>query len=345
MNEVVTICETFYSADDILDAKRLFFDSIGDKHDGLRFSSRRGDNAAKANMEDLVNAINKCDNDGISFPTFVSSDFSKIPQNNDGSIGLNQLMYMIIEMKTQITNLEKKCATSASTPIATPTEAPTENSSSTRNDDSSSIRNDNSSSETATIPSLPTLAQKVLASLTPSTSSLNESVPAAPPLVTQKDLADALQTALPKGREKENGQTASTENKGKKYEKRLNQTAESRVKSNFSRNKNLVIGKKPSSGVMSWTGANLTVESYIGRVDFSVTADVIKSDLIDRGMNVISIEENETRHGLYKSFRLVVKKSDFDTLNSPDSWPEGVVFRRFRRPRPNAQGHVDSPIS
>ena len=54
VNNVVTICETFYLSDDILDAKKLFFNLIGDKNDGLRFSSRCGDNVAKANMEDLV---------------------------------------------------------------------------------------------------------------------------------------------------------------------------------------------------------------------------------------------------------------------------------------------------
>ena len=182
-------------------------------------------------MEDLVNAMNKCDNDGISFPTFVSSDLSKIPQNNDGSIALNQLMYLIIEMKTQITNLEKKCAASPPTP---PDPDPTP----TISAEKPSI---------VTNPSPPSMAQTVSASLAQSASCLTNSASAVPSVfVTPKALSDALDTALPKTKENFNEQNPSNL-KAKKNDKRLNPTAKSRIKSNFSRNRNLVIGKKPSS--------------------------------------------------------------------------------------------------
>ena len=65
---------------------------------------------------------------------------------------------------------------------------------------------------------------------------------------------------------------------------------------------------------MSWTGASLTVDSYIGRVDTLVSADMIKDDLTSNGFDVISLEENETRHNRFKSFKLVVKQSDFEKL-------------------------------
>ena len=70
VNEVVSTCESFYTADVILEAKKLFYDILGDKVDGLRFIARRGDNSVKMNLDDLVNALNKCDNDGIELPTF-----------------------------------------------------------------------------------------------------------------------------------------------------------------------------------------------------------------------------------------------------------------------------------
>ena len=92
-----------------------------------------------------------------------------------------------------------------------------------------------------------------------------------------------------------------------------------------------MIGKKPSSGVMSWSGADLTVESYIGRVAFSVDAEMIKADLTSNGFNIISIEENETRHQRFKSFKMVVKQTEFEKLLQ-FSWPEGVLYRRFWRP-------------
>ena len=108
------------------------------------------------------------------------------------------------------------------------------------------------------------------------------------------------------------------------------------------RSRNVVIGKKPSSGVMSWGGANLAVSCYIGRVDMGVSAEIIRNDLVEMGVNVIDLEENQTRHGLFKSFKLMVSKKDFDSLNSEEKWPEGVVFRRFRLPRPPPDpGHVE----
>ena len=117
--------------------------------------------------------------------------------------------------------------------------------------------------------------------------------------------------------------------RGKSRDRQPIRTAEKRVMNNFQRNRNVVIGKKPSSGVMSWSGADLTVESYIGRVAFSVDAEMIKTDLTSKGYDVISIEENETRHQRFKSFKLVVKQTDFEKLLS-FPWPERT--RRSRTP-------------
>ena len=72
---------------------------------------------------------------------------------------------------------------------------------------------------------------------------------------------------------------------------------------------------------MSWNGANLTVDSYIGHVDTSVSAEMIKDDSTSNGFEIISIEENETRHNRFKSFKLVVKQTEFERLLE-FPWPE-----------------------
>ena len=152
------------------------------------------------------------------------------------------------------------------------------------------------------------------------------------PVVTQEQLSAALKVALPREKDKQKN--------GKKDRVPL-RSAESRIMSNHSKNRNVIIGKKPSSGLMSWGGAPLTVDCYMGRVDRSVTADQIKGDIQTLGVDVVEIEPNKTRHQLFNSFKLVVRKTDFDKLNVPEVWPEGVVFRRFRRPRPPITGHDD----
>ena len=91
---------------------------------------------------------------------------------------------------------------------------------------------------------------------------------------------------------------------------------------------------------MSWSGADLTVESYIGRVAFTVDAETIKADLTSNGYEIISIEENETRHQRFKSFKMVVKQSEFEKLLK-FPWPEGVLYRRFWRPRPPIAGREE----
>ena len=95
LNDVVAVCDAFYTGDDILDAKKAFFEITGER-DGLRFMDRRGKNGknpSTMNLEDLINAMNKCDNDGISLPVFVLADYSRIPQNNNGNVTMNVSLY------------------------------------------------------------------------------------------------------------------------------------------------------------------------------------------------------------------------------------------------------------
>ena len=129
---------------------------------------------------------------------------------------------------------------------------------------------------------------------------------------------------------------------GRRIAQGANDSSTRRNSISSSRSGNVVIGKKPSSGAMSWSGANLTVTCYIGRVDLSVDKDVIRNDLVNMGVNVIEFKPNETHHQLSKSFKLVVNRKDFEFLSSEDKWPEGVVFRRFRLPRrPPEAGQVE----
>ena len=366
VNDVVSVCEAFYSSDAILEAKVLFYDIVGDGVDGIRFISRRGENPAKSNLEDLVNAMNKCDNDGVALPTFCSSDFTKIPQNNDGAIALNQIMFMMVEMKAQITRLEKKSASSfsAGATAVTPVDASADalvNASANLSTNASfaTSANAKAAAPSPAAPSPAAPAGDPIALAAPSATSalpenpLNGASSESPgqatsgvtknSTITANDLSSALTKVLPGVKEREKDDSWRTAvSRASKRNPRQTKSAEEQVKMNFKRNRNTVIGKKPSSGAMSWGGANLTVETYIGRVDFDVTSDLIKTDLVGRGVDVISIEENDTRHGLFKSFKMVIKKTDFDDLNSPELWPEGVVFRRFRRPRPPVDpGHGD----
>ena len=334
VNDVVATCETFYSADAILDAKKTFFNIVGE-HEGIRFIDRRGKsgkNPSIMNLEDLVNAMTKCDNDGIAMPVFLSADYSKIPHGNDGNVTMSQLLSIIVGMKAQLSNLEKKSHNNGDAGMST-------------------IPSSSSFAAVTSAPAAPPLAgfettsaatSSTSASSSASSLSATASLNASAHVFTPDAVAGALAAALPHSK---TAAPVSTHQAGK-FAKATGRTVENRIKSNSDRKKGIVIGKMPSSGLVSWRGAPLTVDCYIGRVDLNATADEIKAFVISKGIDVSAIEENVTMNQRFKSFKLVIKKTDYEKLDDRDLWPEGVVFQRFWRPRnAGAGGVIANPIT
>ena len=70
---------------------------------------KSGKNPSVKNLENLVNAMTKCDKDGIDMPTFLLADFSNVPHGNNGNVSTSQLLSMIVGIKAQLSSLEKKC--------------------------------------------------------------------------------------------------------------------------------------------------------------------------------------------------------------------------------------------
>ena len=95
--------------------------------------------------------------------------------------------------------------------------------------------------------------------------------------------------------------------------------------------KPLLVGKKVSDGRMSWKGADLTSNYYVGHINIDADPEVIKSDIASIGVKVIEFEELERKHNRFKSFRLCIRKSDETKLLTEDFWPEEVVLDKFFR--------------
>ena len=75
VHDVVATCDTFYSLGVILKAKRHFLTPLAKM---MRYVHRHvgGVNPPKSNLEDLVNAMSKCHNDGVSLPLLAALPFS-----------------------------------------------------------------------------------------------------------------------------------------------------------------------------------------------------------------------------------------------------------------------------
>ena len=87
-------------------------------------------------------------------------------------------------------------------------------------------------------------------------------------------------------------------------------------------------------GLVSWRGADLTTELYVGNVSTNVSVEEAKQAIIDLGVEVIELEVIR-RHNHFQSFRLRVKRTDFEKMKDPDIWPDGIVIRRFFRGKRN----------
>ena len=371
LTDVIAVCERFYSADSILEAKKTFFDldcvQTKQNKDGLRFVNRRGENATRTNLEDLILAMNKCDNDDVLMPTFVSTDFANVPHDDSGNVSLGQLLNMLVDMKRQISKLEKRLPLNSSpshptdpvlahemtvvtTPVMMSTTAAAVSTASMMTHNASATSTTAAalaaSTTTTTTTASTTSATMALAASGSNPASATTAVPMAPSseqTIPKTAVPDAAPNESAPASAQSSEMNWSIAARRPRRQQPSIRSSEERVKSNFTRKRETVIGKKPSSGEMSWGGANLTVPCYIGQVDFSVSADMIKADLINRGIDVIDISENITRHKLYKSFKLVVKKTDFGVLYSPDAWPEGIVFRRFHPPKERTDaGHENA---
>ena len=84
---------------------------------------------------------------------------------------------------------------------------------------------------------------------------------------------------------------------------------------------------------MSMKGADLTINKYIGRVHNDVSTEDVRAFLEGQNVSVIELEQLETKHNRFKSFRVRVKRDDLETIEERDFWPQGVLCGSFFRPK------------
>ena len=91
-------------------------------------------------------------------------------------------------------------------------------------------------------------------------------------------------------------------------------------------------GTRKQNGALR--GAKRTVDLYIGRCDDGVNEDDMK-DYIKNELNIESLkcEKLSTRIPLSTAFKVTVKLEDRPHLLKGDSWPEGIICRRFYSPK------------
>lgn len=310
---VISACLNFapYTETAIFDEKQKFFLAI-DKN----CIARRADKRAK-DLEDIL-AMAQRDASGDSMPTFVSSNMSNIPWTPDGDATNSQILSSIHDLKNSAVTKEML------------------------NVAISSLRN-----EILTRPTheflpppplgtpkrlLPDVPKSPLLTLAKTVTPLREkqveqrkttSSPRAPSAQREHDPVDAVGVGF--WSTVARGRMASSTSKA----------TDSQPKTQHRSRSKTIIGKKVSDGSVSWKGADLTVNRYIGNVDITAKSDQIRDYIEKKGITVIEFEENKTQHTRFKSFRLRIRRSDVTNIDNPEFWPSDVIVRPFFRPRQN----------
>ena len=65
-DDIVRTCIAFYKENDLLEGKSLLCVKLGDKP-----KWRRGENRLVSEVQDVLNILKKCDDEGIQLPCFV----------------------------------------------------------------------------------------------------------------------------------------------------------------------------------------------------------------------------------------------------------------------------------
>ena len=105
-----------------------------------------------------------------------------------------------------------------------------------------------------------------------------------------------------------------------------------------------------SDGLISFKGADLTVNKYIGRVHNETSTEDLRNFITSQNITIVELEQLETKHQRFKSFRLRVKRDDVERMEDEDFWPKGILFSPFFRPknneeRPQAAGGLTASTS
>ena len=84
----------------------------------------------------------------------------------------------------------------------------------------------------------------------------------------------------------------------------------------------------------NFKSARKVADLYIGNCDTEVTCEIISKYILDEmGIKIENCIALESKSSSSSSFKITLNLDDRLKLLSPDSWPEGIICRRFYSPR------------
>ena len=325
---VASICHQFYTDDDYVYNEKKKLCVTTDEY----CSPRRTDDKRMKNIEDICTIIMQRDSKNDFLPQFASINLNNIPVSNEGDPSLGQIM-------ASLNDLKKKAVTK---------EMLSESLSDFKNEFKESSSNPSSQSlpwssdEQQIQPSAPPLPispsgppddDVVISSASLGLPAVNLFVVPSAPLVKSSSTATVRRDPYASAA----AQQPLTPNPLSNVRRQQNQGKDGKGKINprsrESSRPRTIIGKSVKDGLISVKGANLTVNRYVGRWHNDVTSVGVKDYIAKQKVSVVELEELETKHGRFKSFRLRVKRNELSLIEDEDFWPAGVILSPFFRGR------------
>ena len=338
--KIVEICHKFYAPNEITTSKDKLWEIVKDfpslASAGLKKISRRGAKESENNLEDVIQWIKVIDDAGEILPRFASFDMTKVPSTDDGSITTSQIL-------AHHDNLRKEYVTIDSLNLCL---------NNMKADIIASLMNNSNPQSHLLAPPPPNHLPPPPSHLPPPTPPPPPSTEPLPPSsqislfsqgvevphvpdVAVGEVDDPTTTSnlwQNGGRRQRRGPAAASAAASPTTSGRPTHQRKDRSRSQ-NRQPTIFIGSKVTSGQISFKGADLTVDRYLGRIDVESDNEEIKKFITDAGVKIVDFQENSRTHSSFKSFKISIRKSDLPTLEKDNFWPTGVVFRNFFRPR------------
>ena len=313
-NVIIENCVKFYSVEEISTEKDKFENAYN-----VRLSRRHGnDDYGSKTLGDIIDKMLEVDSAGDSSPKFVASDLTRIPavtSEANSFVSLDMLLMAIHDMKCTIRKMQTEMVTKdhlASSLV-------------NRNDAVVNQQNvnvvDDGVDATTAAPSV-TGAGAAARVPVASGSEVEKAAEAVAALASSSD-TDNIESW--NGVVRRKIKPVSNPSSGEK---------KSRERSTTRKPSSVIIGTSVSAGRISLKGADLTVAKYIGYLDNTTRVEDIRELLDEHGVEVVSLEPIPQKHDRFKSYKLVVKKSQLSIVEDGKLWPEGVVVGRFWSPKP-----------
>ena len=334
---IIGNCLPFYSQIKIREAKDLLCTLINEKP-----TRRRGENAIKLELSDIIEIIRKCHEEDLKLPTFVTTTFNSLPP----SPGFETMGAVLVDLMDQITCLRNEIKliknTAANEKILM--------------DDTAMIKDDLNFIKDRIKSFQPQIDELYVnrlhkekdislvseKSISPLEIEKFEQFldnydlgnkktfdPSAPSLsqLTQGDSYATVSARPPVLRPSSHLKANETTKPEKTFDQ--NKQPDGFIEVRKRRRNTGIIGTKKDNTSTNIKSANRQLDLYVGNFDSSIACETISEYVsVNNDIKVFDCIEL-TSNKYFKSFKLSVGSNDRDKLLVSNLWPEGIICRKF----------------